>query len=127
MTFERPSENGHIDIVDSQTQETIARKYRFAAKKACSLCGERFAEGDLIEVLFPSSLSMDEGKEEGGPWGDGYTSKWLRANALDIMEVKGGITIHRAPYTKRFLGRANRSARYHALKSILRHFMGRPY
>jgi len=125
MTFERKASDGHFEVVDEGTGEVVAKKYRFTARKACVLCSERFNEGEMIEVLFPVSLELEAGKGD-GPWEPGaFTSKWLKNNAVDIVEMRSGITIHRAPYTKRFLGKANRTARYHALKSILTRFMGK--
>ncbi|MGV8121272.1 MAG: hypothetical protein AB2L14_16040 [Candidatus Xenobiia bacterium LiM19] len=125
MTYERKVSDDHFEVVDDSTQEVVAKKYRFTARKPCVLCSERFNEGEMIEVLFPVSLDLEGGKGD-GPWEPGsYSSKWFKNNAVDIVELKTGITIHRAPYTKRFLGKANRSARYHALKSILTRFMGK--
>ncbi|MHC9540979.1 MAG: hypothetical protein AB9903_15880 [Vulcanimicrobiota bacterium] len=125
MTYERKVSDNHFEVVDDSTQEVVAKKYRFTARKSCVLCSEHFNEGEMIEVLFPVSLDLESGKGD-GPWEPGsYSSKWFKNNAVDIVELKTGITIHRAPYTKRFLGKANRSARYHALKSILTRFMGK--
>lgn len=126
MTYERQTDKGYTEVMDVNTHEVVAKKIRLTAQKKCTLCNEKFAEGAKIEVLFPSSINFEEIPEEDGPWIPGnYTSKWLRNNAISIVELTKGITIHRAPYTKRFLGQANRAARTHALKSILRRFMGR--
>ncbi|MDQ7822190.1 MAG: hypothetical protein RDV48_05285 [Candidatus Eremiobacteraeota bacterium] len=122
MIHEEKNPEGYIDLIDSTSQEVVGRKYRLTASKTSVLCNERFAAGEMVEVLFPSSIDMQEAKEEGGPW-EGFSSKWLKNNALEIRELHTGVVIHRAPYSRRFLGKANSAARCHALKSILRRFM----
>jgi len=124
MIHERPHSSGYIEIVDDETGEVLGRKYEFTAQKASVLCSERFNAGDRIEVLFPARIDLEEVADREGPWLPGeFTSKWIKNNAIEIRELITGVTIHRAPYTRRFLGRANRAVRYHALKSILRRFM----
>ncbi len=126
MTYEETLENGEIVVKDSGTHEVVARKLRLTARRKCSLCGEKFSPGDKIDAMIPASIELSEIQEEDGPWSPkNLTSKWIRNNAIDVVELKKGTTIHRAPYTKRFLGKSNRAARAHALKSILRRFIGR--
>lgn len=126
MTYEDISKNGQVEVRDDDTREVVARKFKLTTEKKCSLCGEKFGPGDSIEALFPASIDITQVQEEEGPWMPGkLTSKWIRNNAIDVVELKNGLTIHKAPYSKRFLGKSNRAARAHALKSILRRFMGR--
>lgn len=122
MIIEKKLPSGDIELVDDQTNEIVARKYFLKSAKTSVLCSEHFIKDDVIEVLLPASIGIDEGKAEGGPW-DGCSSKWIKNNAIEIREIKTGVLIYRAPYAKRFLGQSNSQTRYQALKSLLRRFM----
>jgi hypothetical protein len=126
MIHEKNIENGRVSVIDDRTKEVIAVKITFEASKICTLCGAKYVTGDRIGAMFPVSVDFDDSVEHGGPWEPGgYTSHWLRNNAIDIMEIDSGSTVYRAPYTKTFLGKAGRAARDHAMRSVFRRFMER--
>jgi hypothetical protein len=55
-------------------------------EKPCRLCGEAFMEGEEIEVTFPASVDL-EGCQSSGRWEPGgYSSRWIRDHALEIIE-----------------------------------------
>jgi len=90
MIYEQTTITGELEITDSLTMKVIARKCTFTAEKPCDLCGERFIEGEKIEVTFPAHC--DPWNNSGaGPWQPGgHTSRWLKTHATQIKKMNKG-------------------------------------
>jgi hypothetical protein len=84
--YEQLTIDGTVEVTDSATGEVKARRMTLTCEKPCRLCGEHFMEGEEIEVTFPAICDLDASRES-GPWEPGgYTSRWIRHNALQIIE-----------------------------------------
>ncbi len=84
---------GEMEIIDSDTGRVIARKRKFTPVKKCILCGEHFAPGDQVQVIFPPGVNLAEA-EGTGPWAPGgRSSSWMKAHASRITEAGRGKVI----------------------------------
>lgn len=132
MTHEVVTQEGYVDVIDSDTSEIVAHKARFRARKPCTLCGGKFSTGEVIEASFPVSVDMEMCRGNRGPWviesshaawSGGCTSLWLRNNAINIRECAAGTNLYDAPYSKTFIVKARREERAHVMKSIIQGFL----
>lgn len=84
--YEQLTITGDIEIIDGITCEVRARRLTLTCERACRLYYEAFMEGEDIEVTFPASCDLDAGRGA-GPWEPGgYSSRWIRYHALEIIE-----------------------------------------
>jgi hypothetical protein len=93
-TYEQHNIDGTIEVIDQITGALQARKMLLTCERSCRLCGEDFMEGEQIEATFPCSLDLSSGRGA-GPWEPGgYTSRWIRQQAVEIIEMSRGKVIH---------------------------------
>lgn len=91
MVYEQLTFDGCVEVTDERTGELRARKIVLTCEKECRLCGKFFMEGEEIEVTFPAILDSAGHKNKDGPWHPGgYTSRWIRSNAVQIREMSRG-------------------------------------
>lgn len=87
LLHEQHTLGGYIEVIDTVTDEVKALKLLLTCEKDCLLCGEPFMEGEEIEVTFPADGDLIPGQTAKGPWQPGgYRSRWIRDNALEIVE-----------------------------------------
>ncbi|MHC9540117.1 MAG: hypothetical protein AB9903_11405 [Vulcanimicrobiota bacterium] len=97
MIHEQTTITGELEITDSMTMKVIARRCTFTAERPCNLCGEKFTEGERIEVTFPAHCDLWSSSETGPWYPGGHTSRWLRAHATQIKKVnRGGLLLSTA-------------------------------
>lgn len=99
MIHEQHTITGELEITDSHTMKVIARKLTLTASRISWLYKRRCYIGTKIEVTFPATVSLDDGKG-GGPW-SGYSVAWLKNNAVEIREAGSGKVIHTRKDTSR--------------------------
>lgn len=87
MIHEQYTITGELEITDSLTMKVMARKCTFTAERPCNLCGERFTEGEKIEVIFPAHCDVWNNTGTGPWWPGGHTSRWLKAHAVQIRKT----------------------------------------
>jgi hypothetical protein len=80
-------------------QESDLRTYLFTARKDCCICGRKFLAGEKVLATFYGRAAIYMGRHENGPWVGGYTTYWLKNNALEIYDTAGGEVIYRNTFT----------------------------
>jgi len=91
MIYEQMTITGELELTDAQTMKVIAIKRIFTAERPCCLCGERFARGAKIEVIFPAQCDLWNSSETGPWYPGGHTSWWMKAHAFQIKKGDGKI------------------------------------
>jgi hypothetical protein len=94
-TYEQHNIDGTIEVIDQNTGYLQARKMLLTCERSCRLCGEHFMDGEQIEVTFPVICDLDAG-QGAGPWEPGgYSSRWVRDHATEIIEMSRDRIIYR--------------------------------